>query len=173
MRTFIGSVEKTLKQPFFYLFFMGMDMSIIYLDTSSCCDNICPCYIFVVKRTLKYQETVDKIVLLNALVPSSTASSIIVSIPITLDEAKTIIGKAKAIESYIGHESTAKLLSELFGVSIPVSRAMYVPRDGDLAIIVRLKKRLEKPEDVKNVKSEDIEFLLVRYYTNVEVVEYK
>jgi len=35
---------------------------------------------------------------------------------------------------------------------------------------VRLKKRLEKPEDIKNVKPEDIEFLLVRYYTNIDVV---
>jgi hypothetical protein len=46
---------------------------------------------------------------------------------------------------------------------------MYSPRDGDLAIVVRLKKRLEKPEDIKNVTENDIEFIEVRYIAGREV----
>jgi hypothetical protein len=46
---------------------------------------------------------------------------------------------------------------------------MYSPRDGDLAIVIRLRKRLEKVEDVKNVKPEDIEFIEVRYIAGYEV----
>jgi hypothetical protein len=90
-----------------------------------------------------------------------------------VEEAKEIVKKAEKVESYIGHEATAKLLSQLFGREIPVSRAMYTPKNCDMAITVRLKKRLEKPEDVKNVTVNDVEFLLVRYYTNVEVVVHK
>jgi hypothetical protein len=46
---------------------------------------------------------------------------------------------------------------------------MYTPRDGDLAVVVRLKKRLEKPEDVKNITENDIEFIEVRYIAGREV----
>jgi hypothetical protein len=152
---------------------MGLNMSastfVPYLDTSSCCDNICPCSIFIVKR----KGVANKVVLLNALVPVSDKPAIIISIPITVEEAKTLIKNAEKIESYIGHEATAKLLSVIFEREISMSRGMYIPQNEDIAIVVRLRKRLEKPEDVKNVKLEDIEFLLVRYYTRVEVVEYK
>jgi len=41
----------------------------------------------------------------------------------------------------------------------------YKPREckGDIAIVVRLKRRLEKPEDIKNVKLEDLEFYVMSY----------
>jgi hypothetical protein len=148
---------------------MGATMSLIRLDTSSCCDNICPCYPFIVK----YEGTIEKIILLNSLIPASNKPAIVISVPITIEEAKRIVQKAQRIESFIGHESTARLLTQLFEREIPVSRGMYVPNDRDLAIVVKLKRRLEKPEDVKSVKPEDLEFLLVRYYVGVEVVEHK
>jgi hypothetical protein len=151
---------------------MGLNMSastfVPYLDTSSCCDNVCPCHIFIVKR----QGVANKVVLLNALVPADEPA-IMVTVPVTTKEVVKLVSEAQKIESYIGHEATAKLLSQLFGKEIPMNRAMYKPNNNDLAIVVRLRKRLEKPEDMKNVKLEDLEFLLVRYYTRVEVVEYK
>jgi len=83
--------------------------------------------------------------------------------PISLDEAKRIVN-GKEIMSFIGHEATAQLLTTLLSVGVPVNRAMYDPRPGDIAIVVKLKKRLEKPDDVKNVKPEDLEFILVEYH---------
>ena len=146
---------------------------IIYLDSGCPSGDGYSCDIFIVKSLLEEKDAVEKVILLNALVPNSTEPTIMISTPITVEEARELIRKAEKIESYIGHESTAKLLTQLFEKEVPTSRAMYQPRNGDLAIIVRLKKRLEKPEDVKNVKPEDIEFLLVRYYTNVDVVTRK
>ena len=143
---------------------------VIYLDSGCPSGDGYSCHIFIVKMLLEEKDIVEKIVLLNALVPVSNSPAIMISTPITVEEARELIRKAGKIESYIGHEATAKLLTQLFEKEIQMSRAMYVPQNNDLAIIVRLKKRLEKPEDVKNVTEKDIEFLLVRYYTNVEVV---
>jgi len=142
----------------------------IYLDSGCPSGDGYSCYIFIVKYLLEKEDTIEKIALLNALVPASDKPAIVISTPITVEEAKELVKKAQRIESYIGHESTAKLLTQIFEREIPMSRAMYKPSNNDLAVIVRLKKRLEKPEDVKNVKPEDVEFLLVRYYTNVYVV---
>ena len=83
--------------------------------------------------------------------------------PIMLEDVKALI-KDKEILSFIGHEATAKLLSQLLLSEVPTNRTMYDPRPGDIAIVVRLKKRLEKPEDVKNVTVNDIEFILVEYH---------
>jgi hypothetical protein len=152
---------------------MGKTMSKIYLNSICGCGCGCSCNIFISKYPLKEESIVEKIVLLNALVPVSDKPAITISVPVTVEEAKTLIIKAKKIESYIGHEATAKLLSQIFEREVQVNRGMYVPQNWDSAIVVRLKKRLEKPEDVRNVTEKDIELLLVRYYTNVDVVEHK
>ena len=68
-----------------------------------------------------------------------------------------------AVDSYIGHDATARLASQL-GTEVSVRRAMYQPNKNEIAIVFRLKKRLSKLEDVKNVKPEDIEILVLHYY---------
>jgi hypothetical protein len=152
---------------------MGENMSMIYLDSGCGCGCGCTCDVFISKYILGENKAIEKLVLLNALVPVSNSPTIIISLPITVEEAKMLVSKSQKIESYIGHEATAKLLTTLFEKEIPVNRGMYIPKNKDIAIVVRLKKRLEKPEDVKDVKPEDVELLLVRYYTNVYVVEHK
>jgi hypothetical protein len=104
-----------------------------------------------------------KIIFLNALITSSKTPMTLKTKPITLDEVRKIISD-KEIESYIGHEATANLLSSLLNRDIPTNRAMYDPKPNDVAVIIRLKKRLEKPEDVKNVTENDVEFILVEYH---------
>jgi hypothetical protein len=149
------------------------DMSTIHLDSSCPSGDGYSCYVFISKHPIAGNRTLEKIILLNALVPNPTEPTIIISTPVTVEEAKELVNKAEKVESYIGHEATAKLLTQIFEREIPVNRAMYIPERYDLAIVVRLKKRLEKPEDVKNVTENDIELLLVRYYTDVHVVIYK
>jgi len=109
-------------------------------------------------------ERVDRLVLLNAVVTHSEKSAILVTKPISIEEARELVKLAEKIESYIGHEATAKVLTELLGVNIQANRGEYTPREGDVAIVVRLKRRLEKPEDVKNVKPEDLSILVVHYW---------
>ena len=104
----------------------------------------------------------EKVVLLNALVTSSKIPLTLKTKPASLEEVKAFVAN-KEIQSFIGHEATAQLLTSLLSTNISVNRGMYDPRPGDLALAVRLKKRLEKPEDVKNVRPEDVEFILVEY----------
>ena len=148
-------------------------MSKIYLDSVCGCGCGCSCNIWIAKYQVTEKSVIEKIILLNALVPISEKSAIMISTPITVDEAKMLVNRAQSLESYIGHEVTAKLLSQIFGKEISVNRGMYTPENYDMAVVVRLKKRLEKPEDVKSIKPDDIELLLVRYYTKVDIVEYK
>ncbi len=104
-----------------------------------------------------------KIIFLNALITSSRMPMTLKTKPVSLNMVKEII-KDKEIESYIGHEATANLLSSLLNINVPTNRSMYDPKPNDVAVIIRLKKRLEKPEDVKNVSPNDIEFILVEYH---------
>jgi hypothetical protein len=108
-------------------------------------------------------ERTQKVVFLNALVTRSDKPCVITTRPTNLEEVKSLLGSEVRIESYIGHPATSQLLTNLVGREIPTSRGMYTPQTNDLAVIVRLKKRLEKPEDVKEVKLADIEFLVALY----------
>jgi hypothetical protein len=108
-------------------------------------------------------DRLKKVILLNAPVLPKKIMSL-VAMPSDLENVKELVRIAEKVESYIGHESTAKLLSELLETPVPYNRSEYQPVVGDIAVVVRLKKRLEKPEDVKNVKLEDIEFYIVNYY---------
>jgi len=112
------------------------------------------------------RATVNRVVLLNAVVPPKKPTVISIA-PLSAEGAKKIVMKAKAVESYIGHEATAKLLSELFSTSVPVNRAEYTPVVGDIAIVVRLKKRLQAPQDLKSVTLDDLEFYVVNYELEV------
>ena len=48
----------------------------------------------------------------------------------------------KEIVSAVGHESTAKILSELLGFEVPVNRIMVKLEEGDEAVIFQLFTRL-------------------------------
>ena len=104
----------------------------------------------------------DKVILLNALVPGN--EMMIAIMKTDVENVVNIIMNAKEIISFIGHKSTADLLSKLTGRQITVNRGEYMPQSGDLVIIVRLTKRLQSPGDVE-VKPEDLEFYLARYHT--------
>jgi hypothetical protein len=110
----------------------------------------------------KLDKKLKKVVLLNAFV-LPRKPMVVVTLPTNIENVREIIKKAEKIESYIGHEATAQLLTQLLSMEVTVNRGEYVPEVGDRAIIVRLKKRLEKPGDVKEIKVEDLEFHVVKY----------
>ena len=104
-----------------------------------------------------------RVVLLNAIV-APTKWMAINALPTDVGNAIAILRAAKEIVSYIGHPATAQLLSQLVGREIPLNRGEYVPQHMDLAVVVRLRKRLQSPGDVANVSITDLDFLLLRYY---------
>jgi hypothetical protein len=73
------------------------------------------------------------------------------------------------VVSAIGHEATAKLLTELLYYEVPVNRISVEFQDRDVALVVKLKQRLEegkvlnKEELDEMIKSGMIEFGFVEY----------
>ena len=79
---------------------------------------------------------------------------------ITIDEAKKVLGSN--FISAIGHESTAKLLSELLGISIPMNRITVKAEYNDIIIVLALKNRI--PEG-KVLSKEEIEQIGYELYS--------
>jgi hypothetical protein len=107
-----------------------------------------------------------RVALLNAFVLPKRPM-VVITMPTNIENVKSIIQRAEnigaSIESYIGHEATAKMLSELLGIQVEANRAEYEPQVGDIAVITRLKKRLQTPQDLKDIKVEDLEFHVANY----------
>ena len=77
-------------------------------------------------------------------------------IKILIDYAKE---QKMPIECYIRHESTVKLLNEVLGLDLKPSNALYEYRDGDILVMVGLKKPVRGAE-VTDVKLEDLDIAL-------------
>jgi len=107
-------------------------------------------------------KKIERLILLNAPVLPRRAM-VIVSEPTTIENVRALVRVAEKIYSYIGHESTAQLLTQLLEREVPVNRGEYEPAKGDIAVVVRLKRRLQSPQDLKEVKPEDLEFHIISY----------
>jgi len=60
--------------------------------------------------------------------------------------------KREQFVSAIGHEATAKALSNIFGVEIPFSRIQITLQPGDKLISIILKKRLAEGQVLKTIE---------------------
>jgi hypothetical protein len=75
--------------------------------------------------------------------------------PISIEEAKEILKNNQFI-SAIGHESTAKLLSEILNINIKAERIQIKMSSGDVAIVFQVLTRLPEgkiltKEELKNI----------------------
>jgi hypothetical protein len=59
--------------------------------------------------------------------------------PLALEDARLLV--AGGFVSAIGHESTARMLSELLGVSVKARRIDYEQQVGEQAIVLKLRRR--------------------------------
>ncbi len=74
--------------------------------------------------------------------PILTAPGKYVYEQIDIERARRLL--KEPFESAIGHEATAQFMSRLLGVEIPVNRVSIAMRPGDVAVIFRVKQRLEE-----------------------------
>lgn len=63
----------------------------------------------------------------------------------SLEEIKTFVA-GNEIQSAIGHEATAEILTELLEFPVPFNRINYIQQVGDSAVVFKLKQRM--PEGV-------------------------
>jgi hypothetical protein len=80
----------------------------------------------------------EKVYVLNA--PILTNWGTFLYEQITIEQAKKLL--QKPFTSAIGHEGTAKLLSKLLGIEIPVNRVAIKMQPGDRAVVFQVLQRL-------------------------------
>src|SRR5438874_9947359 len=78
--------------------------------------------------------------------------------PLTLEEARALVSEfqreGKSLQSAIGHQTTAELLSGLLGLTVAVNRTEYKQTVSDVALIFKLKGR---PPEGKVLSREELE----------------
>ena len=87
---------------------------------------------------------------------------------LTLDEAKALLDRyGNHVESYIGHQSTADLMSTLLGKDVHMNRVFLTQEVGQTALIFKLNGR---PEEGKIYSAEEIEEMGY-YFQTLEKLE--
>jgi len=79
---------------------------------------------------------------------------------IDIEKAREMLSEKEFI-SAIGHEATAKLLSELLGISIPYNRIAIKLKPGDIGIHFFLKERLPEGKILSEEELRKIEYDLI------------
>ena len=80
---------------------------------------------------------------------------------ISLEELKELAKDADVI-NYVRHESTVKLLSSILGKQLTPNAGLYQWVDGDILVVVGLKKPVRGQE--LEVKPEDLDLVAVYVY---------
>jgi hypothetical protein len=75
---------------------------------------------------------------------------------IALEDARAFVGAATNVQSFVGHESTAVILSELLGAPIAVHRGQYQQSVGASAIVFKLRGRAPEGKILSRVEVEAI-----------------
>ena len=87
---------------------------------------------------------------------------------LTLDEARALLDRyGDHIESYVGHQSTADLMSTLLGREVKMKRTFLTQEVGQTALIFKLDGR---PEEGKIYSVEEIE-AMGYYFQALEKLE--
>jgi len=80
---------------------------------------------------------------------------------ITVSEAKQIISLASKVVSAVGHEATAKLLSQILSYPVECNRIAISMHPGDSAIHFVLKTRLPEGKILSLYELERLEYSLI------------
>ena len=89
-----------------------------------------------------------KLALLNTTIMTTDGTYTVETV--SLDRAKYLINaylysdddvQPRGLDSAIGHESTAAIMSQLLGVNVPMNRQQFVQQIGQAALVFKLKGR--------------------------------
>jgi len=90
-----------------------------------------------------------KLALLNTTI--ATVDGVFEVRTISLEQARELV-QSNELLSAIGHDSTAKIMTELLGVNVPMNRIQFEQEQGQTALVFKLKGRA--PEGVVLTKEE-------------------
>lgn len=92
-----------------------------------------------------------KLAILNTSILTTTGTYTLEDV--TLDRAKELVS-TNELDSAVGHQSTAEIMTTLLGVEIPMNRQMFAQQPGQQALVFKLNGR---PEEGKILSVEEIE----------------
>lgn len=91
------------------------------------------------------------IAILNTSIVTTDGTYTLASV--SLEDARTLV-QTSPIDSAVGHESTAALLTTLLGVDVPTNRQLFAQQVGQQALVCKLNGR---PPEGKVLSREDLE----------------
>lgn len=102
---------------------------------------------------IQYAKTIHKIPLaiLNTSILTTAGTYALEDIP--LDQAKDLVS-TNDLDSAVGHQSTAEIMTTLLDVEIPMNRQLFTQHPGQQALVFKLNGR---PEEGKILSVEEIE----------------
>lgn len=94
-----------------------------------------------------------KLALLNTSILTTTGAYTLADI--TLDQARQLAtDNVNNLDSAVGHQSTAEIMTTLLGVDVPVNRQLFTQEMGQQALVFKLNGR---PAEGKILTAEEIE----------------
>jgi len=110
-------------------------------------------------------EIQKRIYVLNTLITpidfSKTNEAVVKLQKISIEEAKQLLQNNHFI-SAIGHESTAKLLSQLLNIDISMNRTVIYFEKGDIGLHFFLKTRIPEGKVLSESELKQLDFWLVK-----------
>lgn len=73
---------------------------------------------------------------------------------ISLEEAKKLVDDAEKLDSAIGHQSTAEIMTTLLETEVEMNRQLFEQQAGQIALVFKLNGR---PEEGKILSKEEVE----------------
>ena len=108
----------------------------------------------MIKKYIKQAKElpIHPLALLNA--PIFTTAGEYSVTDISLDEAKNLVNDATELDSAIGHQSTAEIMTTLLEKDVQFNRQIFKQEVGQKALVLKLNGR---PEEGKILTAEEIE----------------
>lgn len=112
--------------------------------------------------------TFKRILLMNsAMMPQAGYYAMVQATPAQIARVLLLLRGEATIESYIGYQQNADILSRIIDRPVPLSRAETRFSDDALAVVMRLRYRLNNPATKgQSVPDNSFEFFLVCYGSN-------
>ncbi len=77
--------------------------------------------------------------------PIITADGAFTARTIGDEEARALVAEAEGVDNYVGHPSTAQLLTHALGVELEVARGQFAQQPGQNALAFKVNGRLPQP----------------------------
>lgn len=130
----IGCIEVDFDEEYpvpndVYIHICGVDEELTTLERAN----------LMIEKLQKIIETPITLALLNTSIITEDGQYTLETID--LDHAKELVASAEALDSAIGHDATAQIMTTLLGAEVAVNRQIFAQQIGQVALVFKLNGR--------------------------------